>query len=163
MTTTERPPTIYEKIFAGDIPSLPIYEDRKNGILAILDIFPATTGHTIVIPAEATDRVYDLSEIRYAQLGVATQAISRHIQARLNPLRVTEHVYGFQVPHAHRMLVPSYERGDVAFLNDPARMQQPADKQQLANLQDILALTDRESSALQHRIEGIGVLLADAT
>lgn len=163
MTTTERPLTIYEKIFAGDIPSLPIYEDRENGLLAILDIFPATKGHTIVIPQEAIDRVYDLPETRYVQLGVAARALSRHIQDRLDPIRVTEHVYGFQVPHAHRMLLPSYERGDVAHLNDPARMQRPADAQELANIQDMLALSPSESSALQRHIQGIGMLLSDAT
>ena len=40
--------SIFTKIIKGEIPSHKVYEDDKT--LAFLDIYPATEGHTLVIP-----------------------------------------------------------------------------------------------------------------
>lgn len=163
MPTLERPRTIYEKIFDGDISAYKIYDDTENGFMAFLDIKPATDGHTLVVPREPIDKIYDLEPARGAQLSRLTTIISQRLQERLNPLRVTEHVYGFQVPHAHRMLVPSYVRGDVAFLNDPARMEQEVDDDMLASLHARLAFDEKEQQKIQSHLQKLGALIVDAT
>jgi histidine triad (HIT) family protein len=163
MTTVEQPRTIYQKIFDGDLPAYKIYDDAENGFMAFLDIKPATPGHTLVVPREPIDRVYDLNPERSAQMGLLTQRISLRLQERLNPLRVTEHVYGFQIPHAHRMLVPSYERGDVAYLEDPARMQQPVDSAALEAMQSRLEFTDEEQRQIGTYLRQVGALIIDCT
>jgi histidine triad (HIT) family protein len=163
MSTAEIPRTIYQKIFDGDLPAYKLYDDAENGFMAFLDIKPATLGHTLVVPREPVDRVYDLEPARTALLGVITQRVSQRLQDRLHPLRVTEHVYGFQIPHAHRMLVPSYKRYDVAYLEDPARMEQPVDHEALQALQDKLAFSDAEQTKIQSYLRAIGGLIAEAT
>lgn len=163
MPTLEQPRTIYQKIFDGDIPAYKIYDNRENGLMAFLDIKPATYGHTLVVPQEPVDKIYDLEDARGVQLSSLATIISKRLQDRLKPLRVTEHVYGFQIPHAHRMLVPSYERGDVAFLNNPARMEQPVDHDKLAALQERLAFDDIELASTQRHLRNLGALVIDCT
>lgn len=164
MSTLEKQPkTIYEKIFDGEIPAYKIYDDAENGLMAFLDIKPATEGHTLVVPREPIDRIYDLEPARSAQLSSLTAIISRRLQERLRPIRVTEHVYGFQIPHAHRMLVPSYERGDVAFLNDPGRMEQEVDHDKLASLRSRLAFESDEQQSVQQYLQRLGNLVVEAT
>ena len=40
--------TVFHRIIAGDIPCNKVYED--DHVLAFLDIFPLSKGHTLVIP-----------------------------------------------------------------------------------------------------------------
>jgi|GEM_PF-288289 len=167
MQTTEvaapAPKTLYERMFDGQIPVHKLYEDTENGFLAFLDIKPATKGHTLVVPREPVDKIYDMSAARSIQLSQLTQVISRHLQKQLSPLRVTEHVYGFQVPHAHRMLVPSYERGDVAFLNDPKRMEQEVDNEALGELADYLRFSPDEQENTREYLRYLGGIVTDCT
>ena len=51
---------LFCKIVAGELPSTRVHEDDR--VIAIMDIFPATRGHVLVIPrAHATD-VNEVSE-----------------------------------------------------------------------------------------------------
>jgi histidine triad (HIT) family protein len=51
---------LFCKIVAGEVPSTRVHEDDR--VIAIMDIFPATRGHVLVIPrAHATD-VHEASE-----------------------------------------------------------------------------------------------------
>lgn len=161
--TTPAQKTIYERMFTGEIPVHAVYEDAENGFMAFLDIKPATEGHTIVIPREPIDKVYELPAIRSVQLSRLTQIISQRLQERLQPLRVTEHVYGFQIPHAHRMLVPSYVRGDVAFLNTQARMEQEPDHERLSEIAGNLRFTQQETADTQAHLRWLSSLITDTT
>ena len=51
---------IFCKIAAGEIPSYTIYED--NDFKAFMDISPASKGHTILIPKEHADNLFELDE-----------------------------------------------------------------------------------------------------
>ena len=51
---------IFCKIAKGDIPSNKVYEDKET--LAFLDIAPVSKGHTLVIPKEHAEKVYELSK-----------------------------------------------------------------------------------------------------
>ncbi|HEY8021734.1 MAG TPA: HIT domain-containing protein, partial [Thermoanaerobaculia bacterium] len=44
------PPTVFDKILSGEIPSHRVYED--DHVFAFLDIGPLSPGHTLVIPKE---------------------------------------------------------------------------------------------------------------
>ena len=53
---------LFCRIVAGELPSTRVYEDDR--VIAIMDIFPATRGHVLVIPrAHATD-MHEVSERR---------------------------------------------------------------------------------------------------
>ena len=66
--------TIFSKIIAGDVPCHRVYEDDK--VLAFLDIFPLSHGHTLVIPKEPAETLDTLSDDSAAALGRALPRIA---------------------------------------------------------------------------------------
>ena len=51
-------PSIFSQIVAGDIPCHKVAENDE--FLAFLDIMPLAEGHTLVIPKQEVDRIWDL-------------------------------------------------------------------------------------------------------
>lgn len=144
--------TIFEKIWDGDIPSHTLYRNDRYGLLAILDIFPATPGHTLVVPREAVDQWVDLLDVRLAQTTILGKFVANQMQEVLHPLRVTKHTIGFGVPHIHDQYIPSYERGDTAYLYDPKRMEQPAPREELRAMQEKLCFPDELATITDARM-----------
>ena len=116
-----------------------LYRNDEHGLLATLDIHPATAGHTLVVPREAVDHWTDLPDARILQATLLGTFVSRYLQNTLRPLRVTKHTIGFGVPHTHVQYVPSYVRGDTAWLYDPERMVGDIDHSALAVMRKQLA------------------------
>lgn len=96
--------TIFDKIIAGEIPSHKIYEDDQ--VLAFLDIFPKHPGHTLVIPKQATEFVWDLNSETYTYLMQISQKLAKHLRATLPYAHVGMQIVGVDVPHAHVHLIP---------------------------------------------------------
>ncbi len=71
--------TIFSKIIAGEIPCHRVYEDDQ--VLAFLDIFPLSTGHTLVIPKEPAETLDKLSDDASAAIGRALPRIARAVMA----------------------------------------------------------------------------------
>ena len=93
---------IFCKIVAGELPCYKIYEDDK--FLAFLDIFPSTEGHTLVIPKQHVEWVWE-----YPQLGEYFEVvgkIARHHREITKDV-VRENIDGWQIPHAHIHLKPT--------------------------------------------------------
>ena len=67
--------TIFSKIIAGEIPSYKIAENDK--FYAFLDINPVNWGHTLVVPKEETDYIFDIDD---AQLG-EMMVFAKHVAA----------------------------------------------------------------------------------
>ena len=76
---TDSPPTIFDKILSGDIPSYKVYED--DHVFAFLDIGPLSEGHTLVIPKERKVRLDQLSDEAAAAVGRALPRICRAVMA----------------------------------------------------------------------------------
>ena len=93
---------IFCKIVAGEIPSYKIYEDEK--FLAFLDIMPWTEGHTLVIPKQHVEWVWDYPETGDYFATVAK--IARHLR-KVSRDVVRSNIDGWQVPHAHIHLKPT--------------------------------------------------------
>ena len=70
--------SIFTKIINGEIPCYKIYEDDKT--LAFLDINPETKGHTLVIPKNEVDKIYDLSDEDYEALMKTVKKLSKHYE-----------------------------------------------------------------------------------
>lgn len=96
--------TLFSKIIAGEIPSYKIAENDQ--FFAFLDIFPATPGHTLVVPKTEVDRLFDLPAEYLAGLLTFAQPIARAIQEAYPCDRVNILTLGFEVPHAHVHLLP---------------------------------------------------------
>lgn len=95
--------SIFSKIIAGEIPCYKIYEDDKT--FAFLDIHPETMGHTLVIPKNEVDKIYDLPDEDYKALMNTVKKLSQHMEKTLGA-RILWKVVGTDVPHAHVHLMP---------------------------------------------------------
>lgn len=95
--------SIFTKIINGEIPSYKIYEDDKT--YAFLDIHPETRGHTLVIPKNEVDKIYDLPDEDYEAIMAAAKKLAKHMEKVFNS-RIIWKVVGTDVPHAHIHLMP---------------------------------------------------------
>lgn len=105
--------TIFSKIISGEIPCHKIAEDENY--LAFLDINPLVTGHTLVIPKQETDYIFDLDDERYAGLMLFAKHVSKAVRKAVPCKRIGVAVIGLEVPHAHVHLVPLNKIGDINF------------------------------------------------
>ncbi|MDE6552948.1 MAG: HIT family protein [Muribaculaceae bacterium] len=118
--------TIFSKIAAGEIPSYKIAEDDR--FYAFLDINPIQWGHTLVIPKQETDYIFDLDDDTLAGLQVFAKRVAKAIKAAIPCKKVGQAVLGLEVPHAHIHLIPLKTEGDMDFRKkienpDPAEME----------------------------------------
>ncbi len=123
--------TIFSRIVAGEIPSYKVAEDDR--FYAFLDINPLQWGHTLVIPKQETDYIFDLDDETLAGLQVFAKKVAKAIKATIPCRRVGQAVLGLEVPHAHIHLVPLTSEGDMDFHNkisnpDPEKMKEIAAK-----------------------------------
>ena len=65
---------IFAKIIRGEAPCFKVYEDAHT--LAFMDIMPQAEGHTLVIPQEPAENIFDLSPEGAAALIRTTQKIA---------------------------------------------------------------------------------------
>jgi len=99
--------SLFTKIITGEIPSYKIAEDRNH--FAFLDINPIAKGHTLVIPKQEIDYVFDLPDELLSSTMVFAKKVAHAIDAALSPIRTGVIVEGLEVPHAHIHLVPIYK------------------------------------------------------
>ncbi len=69
--------TIFDRILDGEIPCHRVYEDEH--VLAFLDIFPLSEGHTLVIPKERRAHLHELSDEQSAAIGRVLPRIARAV------------------------------------------------------------------------------------
>ena len=105
--------SIFTKIVNGEIPAYKIAEDDR--FLAFLDINPLTKGHTLVIPKQETDYLFDLDEELYGDLQRFAHKVARAIKPAMDCKRVGVCVIGFEVPHAHVHLIPINGMSEMNF------------------------------------------------
>lgn len=105
--------SIFSKIAKGEIPSYKIAESDKY--YAFLDINPVAKGHTLVIPKEETDYIFDLGNDDLSGLVLFAQKVAKGIEEAMPCKRVGVAVIGLEVPHAHIHLVPLNSESDLDF------------------------------------------------
>ncbi len=71
--------TVFDRILDGELPCHKVYEDEH--VLAFLDIFPLSPGHTLVIPKERRAYLHELSDEASAALGRVLPRIARAAMA----------------------------------------------------------------------------------
>ncbi|MGL5682740.1 MAG: HIT family protein [Marinifilaceae bacterium] len=107
--------SIFTRIVNGEIPSYKVAEDEKY--YAFLDIAPLKKGHTLVIPKQETDYLFDLTDEELAGLMVFAKKVAKAIEQVVPCQRVGVAVLGLDVPHAHVHLVPMESGNDLNFAN----------------------------------------------
>ena len=106
-------PTLFSKIINGEIPSWKIAEDEKY--YAFLDIFPLAEGHTLVIPRQEIDYIFDIGDELYQGLFLFAKKIAIAIKKTIPCEKVGIAVVGLEVLHAHIHLVPLQTIYDIDF------------------------------------------------
>ena len=107
--------SIFSKIVSGEIPCYKIAEDENY--LAFLDVFPLKKGHTLVIPKKEVDQLFDLDKETYQGLMNFSYKVALAIKEAIPCNRVSVHVIGLEVPHAHVHLIPINTMNDCNFAN----------------------------------------------
>ncbi|MDE5968606.1 MAG: HIT family protein [Muribaculaceae bacterium] len=105
--------SIFTRIVNGEIPSYKVAEDDR--FYAFLDINPVQPGHTLVIPKQEVDYIFDLDNDTYAGLTLFAKKVAEAIKAAVTCRKVGMAVIGLEVPHAHIHLVPMQAEKDMDF------------------------------------------------
>lgn len=112
--------TIFSKIVAGEIPCYKIAENEK--FFAFLDINPLVKGHTLVIPKQEVDYIFDLADEDLAEMQVFAKQVALAIGKAFPCIKVGQAVLGLEVPHAHIHLVPMQSEKDMLFSNPKLKL-----------------------------------------
>lgn len=105
--------SIFTKIINGEIPSYKIAEDENY--FAFLDINPLKKGHTLVVPRQETDYLFNLDDKTIGGMMVFAKRIAKAIDRAIECKRVGVVVLGMEVPHAHIHLIPLNKEIDASF------------------------------------------------
>jgi histidine triad (HIT) family protein len=105
--------TIFSRIINGEIPCYKIAEDDRY--FAFLDINPLKAGHTLVVPRQETDYIFDLDNEMLSGLIIFSKKVAAAIKKAFPCNRIGIAVLGLEVPHVHIHLVPMDSMEDVNF------------------------------------------------
>lgn len=107
--------SIFTKIVKGEIPSYKIAENED--FYAFLDINPIQKGHTLIIPKQEVDYIFDLSDKTLGDMMIFAKKVAANIKEKITCKKVAIVVLGLEVPHAHIHLIPINNEGDIDFSN----------------------------------------------
>ena len=112
-------PTLFTKIINGEIPAYKVAEDDK--FLAFLDIRPNTKGHTLCIPKEEVNKIFDLDEETYMGLMAFSRKVAKGLEKAIPCKRIGMAVVGLEVPHVHVHLIPLHNMGCLLYTSPSPR------------------------------------------
>lgn len=112
-------PSIFSKIINGSIPAYKIAETDE--FLAFLDVFPLREGHTLIIPKNEVDYIFDIEDDQYQKLWLFAKKIAHAIGKAVPCKKVGTAVVGLEVAHAHIHLIPMDKVSDMDFSKPKAK------------------------------------------
>jgi histidine triad (HIT) family protein len=128
------PDNIFDKVLRGEIPAHKVFEDDR--VFAMMDIFPQSKGHLLVIPKAPSRNLLDADPATLSEAMPYVQRLARAVQKALKPdgirvVQFNEAPAGQSVFHLHFHIIPVYEgtpigrhgegRADDAELAEQAR------------------------------------------
>lgn len=114
--------SIFTKIIQGEIPCHKIAESDKY--FAFLDISPLAKGHTLVVPKQEIDYIFNLEDDILSGLNLFAKKVAKAVEKSVECKRIGVAVIGLEVPHTHIHLVPINNIGDLSFDNPKLSLSQ---------------------------------------
>ena len=105
--------SIFTKIVNGELPSYKIAEDENY--LAFLDVNPKKIGHTLCIPKQEINKIFDMEEDLYLGLMKFSRKVANALEKTVECKRIGVAVVGLEVPHVHVHLIPLHDMDDMRF------------------------------------------------
>lgn len=124
--------SVFTNIINGDIPCYKVAED--DNYFAFLDINPLKEGHTLVVPKNETDYIFDLDDKNLTGLILFSKKVSKAIREVIPCNRIAVTILGLEVPHAHIHLIPMDSMEDVNFNNPKLKFSPEEFKEIAANI-----------------------------
>lgn len=114
--TAYDPANIFGKIIRGEIPAHKVYEDAD--VLVMMDIFPQSKGHVLVIPKAESRNLLDADPAALARAIPQVQRVARAVNTALKPdglrlVQYNEAPAGQSVFHLHFHIIPVYEGSEL--------------------------------------------------
>ena len=112
--------TLFTKIIRGDIPCYKVAEDDR--FFAFLDINPLAEGHTLVVPKNPVDYLFDIENQELGEMIVFAKKVAKAIKENFPCKKVGVTVIGLEVPHAHIHLIPINGLHDMDFKREKLKL-----------------------------------------
>ena len=107
--------SIFTKIINGEIPCYKIAENEN--FLAFLDVNPNAKGHTLCIPKQELNKIFEMEDDLYIGLMQFSKKIAVALEKTVPCKRIGMAVVGLEVPHVHVHLIPLNEMDELRFQN----------------------------------------------
>ena len=105
--------SFFTKIINGEIPCHKVAENED--FIAFLDVNPNAVGHTLVVPKQEVDKLFDLDKNTYAGLMEFSRSLAIALEKAVPCERIGMSVIGLEVPHVHIHLIPLNAMADIQF------------------------------------------------
>ena len=105
--------SIFTKIINNEISCYKVAETDQ--FLAFLDINPNSEGHTLCVPKQEVNKLFDLDKSAYTDLMEFSRKVAIAIDKAIDCKRVGMTVIGLEVPHVHVHLIPLNSMEDAQF------------------------------------------------
>ena len=116
---------IFCKIANGEIPSATLYEDEDFRV--ILDLGPASKGHSLILPKSHAANIYELSDEMAAKAMILAKKMATAMTAALkcDGFKIVQNngeCAGQTVFHFHMHLIPRYKNDKSGFGWKPGKL-----------------------------------------
>src|SRR5690554_3773267 len=105
--------SIFTKIINREISAHIVAED--DSFIASLDVNPNAKGHTLCVPKQEIDKIFDMDTEHYLQLMKFSYKIAKALEKTVPCKRVGVAVVGLEVPHVHVHLIPLNQMQEMSF------------------------------------------------
>ena len=106
-------PSIFTQIINKEIPCYKIAENDQ--FIAFLDINPNAKGHTLCVPKQEINKIFDMPEMLYLDLMRFSREVAIALEKTVPCKRVGVSVIGLEVPHVHVHLIPLNDMKQMTF------------------------------------------------
>lgn len=107
--------SVFTRIIAGELPARFVYED--DTVVVFLSIEPLTLGHALVVPRMEVDKWTDLPAEVWAHTAAVAQRVGQACCRAFDAPRAGNIIAGFDVPHTHVHVFPTWKMKDYDFRN----------------------------------------------